>query len=375
MPGENVKPSSKVLGGRSKVKVAVVQTPPVYLDREKTVELACQKIAEAGAQGAELIAFTETWLAGYPYWGEGWGSQLQEWIPVRVRFYDNAVLIPSEDTDRLCQAAARANAHVVIGCNELDSRPGVHTLYNTLLFIDRAGRILGRHRKTVPTFVERAVWGFGDGADLVSYETDIGRIGGLICGEHLMPLIRARMIEQGEDFHIAVFPGAFSLHTGPKLEEPDREAQFFWGHTLTRAHAMEAGAFVLSACGYMTQKDLPADFPLAGTVSLDYAHGGSQVVAPLGIPLAPPTSGDTILYAECQADMIKVWKAIIDTVGHYSRPDIVRLQFLKEVEAAEAARAALESRGNEHLQRTAERHEISREQLESGLERLAQKAG
>jgi nitrilase len=285
------------------------------------------------------------------------------------------VLIPSEDTDRLCQAAARANAHVVIGCNELDSRPGVHTLYNTLLFIERSGKILGRHRKTVPTFVERAVWGFGDGADLVTYETDIGRIGGLICGEHLMPLIRARMIEQGEDFHIAVFPGAFALHTGPKLEEPDRDAQFFWGHTLTRAHAMEAGAFVLSACGYMTQKDLPAGFPLAGTVSLDYAHGGSQVVAPLGIPLAPPTSGDTILYAECQADMIKVWKAIIDTVGHYSRPDIVRLQFMKEAEAAEAARAALEGRTSEHLQKTAERHEISREQLESGLERLAQKAG
>ena len=370
-----MKPSNKVLGGRSRVKVAVVQTPPVYLEREKTLERACQKIAEATACGAELIAFTETWLAGYPYWGEGWGSKLQEWIPVRVRFYDNAVLIPSEDTDRLCQAAARANAHVVIGCNELDSRRGVHTLYNTLLFIDRSGKILGRHRKTVPTFVERAVWGFGDGTDLVSYETDIGRIGGLICGEHLMPLVRARMIEQGEDFHVAVFPGAFSLHTGPKLEEPDREAQFFWGHTLTRAHAMEAGAFVLSACGYMTKNDVPAGFPLADTVSLDYAHGGSQVVAPLGIPLVPPTSGDTILYAECQADMIKVWKAIIDTVGHYARPDIVRLQFMKEAEVAELAKTALEDHSPEHLERTAERHELSRQQLESGLEGITQKAG
>ena len=120
-----MKPSSKVLGGRSKVKVAVVQTPPVYLDREKTVERACQKIAEGAAEGAELISFTETWLAGYPYWTEGWASKLQQWIPVRVRFYDNALLIPSEDTDRLCDAAAKANAHVVIGCNELDSRTGV----------------------------------------------------------------------------------------------------------------------------------------------------------------------------------------------------------------------------------------------------------
>src|SRR5690242_12623350 len=367
-----MRPADKVLGGRKSVQAAVVQTAPIYLNREKSVDRACEKIQEAARHGAEIIAFTETWLAGYPYWGEGWGSQLRDWLPVRVQFYDQALLIPSEDTERLCDAAARANAHVVIGCNEMDSRTGVHTIYNTLLFIERTGKILGRHRKTVPTFIERAIWGPGDGTDLVSYETDIGRIGGLICGEHLMPLIRARMIEAGEDFHIAVFPGAFALHTGPKLEEPDHEGRFFWGHTSTRAHALEAGAFVLSACGYMAQKDLPADFPLAGTVSLDYAHGGSQVVAPLGIPLAPPTSGDTILYAECQADMIKVWKAIIDTVGHYSRPDIVRLQFLKE---AEAARAALESRTPDHLQRTAERHEISREQLESGLERLAQKAG
>lgn len=369
-----MKPQDKVLGGRNKVKVAVVQTPPVYLDREKSIARACQKIAEAGAHGAELIAFTETWLAGYPYWSEGWGSKLQEWIPLRVRFYDNALLIPSEDTDALCEAAARANAHVVIGCNELDSRTGVHTLYNTLLFIERSGKILGRHRKTVPTFVERAIWGFGDGTDLITYETDIGRIGGLICGEHLMPLIRSRLIEQGEDFHISVFPGAFALHTGPKLEEPDREGQFFWGHTLTRAHAMEAGAFVLSACGYMTANDVPADLPLADTISLDYAHGGSQVVAPLGIPLVPPTSGDTILYAECQAEMIKVWKAIIDTVGHYARPDIVRLQFMKEAEVAEAAKTVLESHLRDGLERTAERHQLSRQQLESGLERLATKA-
>src|SRR5438045_9212057 len=127
-----MKPAGKVLGGKSKVKVAVVQTPPVYLDREKTVELACRKIAEAASQGAELVAFTETWLAGYPYWTEGWASKLQEWIPVRVRFYDTALLIPSEDTDRLCHAAAKANTHVVIGCSELASRPGVPPMYHTL---------------------------------------------------------------------------------------------------------------------------------------------------------------------------------------------------------------------------------------------------
>lgn len=370
-----MKPKEKVLGGRNSVHVAVVQTPPVFLDREKCIDKACRKIAEAGLHGAELIAFTETWLAGYPYWGEGWESNLQNWIPVRIRFYDNSLLIPSEDTERLCEAAARANAHVVIGCNEMDPRRGVHTIYNTLLFIDRSGKILGRHRKTMPTFVERAVWGCGDGSDLVSYQTDIGRIGGLICGEHLMPLIRARMIEQGEDFHIAVFPGAFSLHCGPKLEEADTEGHYFWGHTMARAHALEAGAFVLAACGYITKQDFPPDFPLMETVNVDYAHGGSQIVAPLGIPLVPPASGETILYADCRADMIKVWKAIIDTVGHYARPDIVRLQYQKASaeDVASLAVEAYEKSPRGEVEKTAEQHGVSREKVESVVERLARK--
>ena len=367
-----MKPQHKVLGGRSSVKVAVVQTPPVYLDREKCVDKACAKIAEAAAQGAELIVFGETWLAGYPYWDEGWGSELEKWLPVRVRFYDNALLIPGDDTERLCQAAAKADAHVVIGCNELDSRPGVHTIYNTQLFIGRSGKILGRHRKTVPTFVERAVWGNGDGTDLVTYETDIGRIGGLICGEHLMTLVRARMIEQGEDFHIAVFPGAFSIHSGPRLEEADTEGKFFWGHTSTRAHAMEAGAFVLAACGYIGSEDIPPDFPLTERLNIGYAQGGSQIVAPLGVPLVPPTPGDTIIYADCQADMIKVWKALVDTVGHYARPDIVRLRYMNPtgdslsglmVEAVEETR-------RDELDTIAERYGVAREDVEAAVSRL-----
>ncbi len=366
-----MQPSEKVLGGREAVKVAVVQTPPVYLDRERSVERACQKIAEAAGPGAELIVFTETWLAGYPYWGEGWESKLNDWIPVRIRFYDNALIIPSEDTERLGEAAARANAHVVMGCNEMDPRRGVHTIYNTLLFLERTGKILGRHRKTMPTFVERAVWGNGDGSDLVSYETDIGRIGGLICGEHLMTLIRARMIEQGEDFHIAAFPGAFSLHCGPKLEEADVNGQFFWGHSLTRAHALEAGAFVISACGYMTVDDIPADFPLRDTINVDYAQGGSQIVAPLGIPLVPPTCGDTILYAQCRADMIKVWKAIIDTVGHYARPDIVRLQYLVPEDAQGFVVQTLEKTPAARIEEMAERHGTSGGAVESTVERMA----
>ena len=372
-----MKPHQKVLGGCSSVKVAVVQTAPVYLDRERSIDRACQKIAEAARQGAELVVFTETWLAGYPYWSEGWGTNLKDWIPVRVRFYDNSILAPSEDTERLGEVCARANIYLVIGCNEMDARRGVHTIYNTLLFFDNQGRLLGRHRKTMPTFVERAVWGCGDGSDLVSYETDIGRIGGLICGEHLMPLVRARMIEQGEDFHVAVFPGAFSLHVGPKLEEADVDGTSFWGHSLTRAHALEAGAFVLSACGYMAAEDIPDDFPLRDTVNVDYAKGGSQIVGPLGIPLVPPTTGDTILYANCHADMIKVWKAVIDTVGHYARPDILRLEYTAPSPPSmnKLTVEAFQNAPRTVIEQMADRHEVNSEKIESAVERLAQGTG
>lgn len=322
-----MQPAKKVLGGRKKVRVAVVQTPPIFLDKEKTIDRACQKIGVAANNGAELIVFTESWIPGYPYWSEHWDSEVKRWASVRAQYYDNAIIIPSEDTDRLCAAAAEAKTHLVVGCTEVDGRPGVHTLYNSLLFIDRSGKVLGRRRKVMPTFVERAVWGWGDGTDLVSFDTDIGRIGGLICGEHLMTLIRARMIQQGEDFHIAVFPGAFSLHTGPRLQEADTEGQYFWGYASTKAHALEAGAFVLCACGYITRNDIPSDFALADKINVDWACGGSTIISPLGIPLVPPTFGDTIIYADCEADMIKAWKAIIDSSGHYSRPDIVSLEY------------------------------------------------
>ena len=314
-----------VLGGRETVKVAIVQKASRFLDKEASLGRAETYIAEAAAGGAELIVFPEVWLAGYPYWTEGWDSSLQAWVGGRVAFRDAAVLAPSEDTERLGAAARRANAYVVMGCNEIDPRPEVSTIYNTLLFFDPEGRLMGRHRKTMPTFSERLFWGQGDAGDLRVFDTEIGRLGGLICGEHLMTLMRAAMIGLGEDIHIAVFPGAFSLHTGPELEEWDANHSSFWGHFSVRAHAMEAGAFVLSACGIIDEGDIPDTFPHKGRMNIRYARGGSSIIAPLGIPLAGPAEGTQILHAELQAWMVKAVKAIVDTAGHYSRPDVVRL--------------------------------------------------
>jgi nitrilase len=315
----------KVLGGREAVNVAIVQKASRFLDKEASLTLAEAYIAEAATGGAELIVFPEVWLAGYPYWTEGWDSSLRAWVGGRVAFRDAAVLAPSEDTERLGAAARRANAYVVMGCNEIDPRPEVSTIYNSLLFFDPEGRLMGRHRKTMPTFSERLFWGQGDAGDLRVFETDVGRLGGLICGEHIMTLMRATMIGLGEDIHIAVFPGAFALHTGPELEEWDGDHSSFWGHSSVRAHAMEAGAFVLSACGIIDESDIPDEFPHKGKMNIRYARGGSSIIAPLGVPLVPPAEGPQIVRGELQAWMIKAVKSIVDTAGHYARPDIVRL--------------------------------------------------
>jgi nitrilase len=314
-----------VLGGRDKVKVAIVQRAPVFMDREASVTLAEKLIAEAAVDGTDLIVFPEVWLAGYPFWTEGWDSPLQRWVDGRILFRDAAIVAPSDDTERLGAAARKANAYVVMGCNEIDARPEVSTIYNTLLFFGRDGQLMGRHRKTMPTFSERMFWGLGDASDLRVFETDIGRIGGLICGEHLMTLVRAAMIGLGEEIHIAVFPGAFSTHTGPQLEEWDESGQAFWGHTSVRAHALEAGAYVVSACGQIDDVDIADAFPYKGRMNIGYARGGSSIIGPSGLPLVGPVEGPAIVRAELDAWRIKARKAIIDTNGHYARPDLLRL--------------------------------------------------
>ncbi len=313
-----------VLGGREQVRICIAQIPPVYLDLNATLERGCEAIAEAARNDADLIVFPEVWLAGYPYWTEGWDSDLKQWIAVRERFFDAAVLAPSQVTDRIGAAARKAGIHVVMGCNEIDPRPGSNTIYNSLLTFSRDGRLLGRHRKLLPTFSERTFWGSGNGEDLVVFDTDIGRIGGLICGENLNTQLRAAMIAMGEDIHIAVFPGAFALHTGPRLEEWDTTGSF-WGHSVTRAHSLEAGCFTVSVCAFIEKSDIDEDFPYRDSMNIDYSRGGSAVIGPLGVPIVGPKEGSGLIYADCPALMIKAFKAICDTMGHYGRADVTRL--------------------------------------------------
>jgi predicted amidohydrolase len=348
------------------------------MDLDGTVERACVAIAEAGANGARLIVFPEVWLTGYPYWTEGWDSDIRLWVEARRRFYDAALRIPGEHTDRIGDALRRADLYCVLGCNEMDPRPGVNTIYNSLVYFSRDGSIMGRHRKLVPTFVERMFWGSGDASDIRVYDTDIGRIGGLICGENAVTAFRAAMVGLGEDIHVASYPGAFAIHSGPRLQEWNNTGDF-WGHFVTRAHAFEAGCHVLCACGFLDPNDVPDDFPFRGRMHIDWSRGGSQVVGPLGIPVVAPCEGSRMVYADCAAEPVKVFKAICDTLGHYSRPDAVRV-ILHGSDGWTPVHAPYVSGleavfHDDDLRRAADDHEVDVDRVREAAERLQSERG
>lgn len=319
---------NKILGGRDKVKVAVAQVSPVFMDRYSTVEKACRFIREAGDNGAELVVFPEAFVPGYPaYYTVGYETDPHEWTDFMIALQDNSLSIEGEETEMLCNASMQAGVYTVIGCNELDDRQGSRTVFNSLFYIGRNGKVIGRHRKIMPTYTERIYWGMGDGSDLGVIETEIGRIGGLICWENHITSVRAAMAKQGEDFHIAVWPGNWKRGK-TKLLDPDRSAggSLCNLQSLVKVHAFEAGAFVLSACGILTSGDFPEkwkDIRDGDHMNYEWAAGGSSIVNPGGRYLAEPDfEKDRLIYAECFANQIKAVKAVFDSLGHYSRPDI-----------------------------------------------------
>lgn len=322
---------NKVLGGREKVKVAVAQVSPVFLDKTRTIEKACEKIAEAGSNGAELVVFPEAFIPGYPaYFTVGYETDPHLWTDFMISLQDNAITIPGEETEILAEAAQKAGTYIVIGCNELDDRPGSRTVYNSLLYLDRNGSVMGKHRKLMPTYTERVYWGMGDGSDLDVFDTDIGRIGGLICWENHMTLVRAAMLYQGEDFHVAVWPGNWKRGADKLLAADTSPGGAACNlQSLIKVHAFEAGAFVLSACGYLDRSDFPDEWERIGNsdhINYEWASGGSSIVNPAGRYLSEPGfEKDALIYSECYANQIKAVKAVFDSLGHYSRWDIATL--------------------------------------------------
>ncbi|MBI4233687.1 MAG: carbon-nitrogen hydrolase family protein [Chloroflexi bacterium] len=302
-------------------KAAAVQAAPVFLDREATLEKACRLVEEAASRGASLVVFPETWVPGYPVWASrvpAW----RVWKPGQrafARLFRNAVEVPGPATDALGAAARRTGVYLVIGVNEREAEFGRGTLYNTILFFGRDGRLLGRHRKLMPTFHERTVWGLGDASGLAPHATQVGRLGGLICWEHWMPLARYALYTQGEQVHAALWPSSYGLDSveGEMVQ------------TASRHYAHEGRTFVVAACGYLTRDMLPRDFDLGDEAARwpqVLLTGGSAIIAPDGRYLAGPFfEGEGILYADINLEEIPQLKQSLDVAGHYARPDIFQV--------------------------------------------------
>lgn len=369
-----------ILGGKNKVRVAVVQAAPLFFDKERTIAKACRLIREAGQNGAELVAFSETFISGYPaYYTCGQATNTEKVVAYNLGLQDNAVVIPSEDTEVLGEAARDAGAYVVIGVDELDDRVGSRTVYNTLLYLTPEGEVLGRHRKLMPTFTERAYWGWGDGSDLKVFDTRIGRLGGLVCWENHMILVRAAMIHRGEEIHVANWPGTIGAgRSGQALTVGERSGDDEM-HVAIREHAFEAGAFVVSVHGLMRDEDIGAPWEwLKSDPAMNHrcAIGGSAIVDPSGRYLvAPVYDEEKILYAECEANAIKAAKVLFDSLGHYTRWDVVQLLVREEGWQPERALgeerkiAALHIPAAE-LRRISESCEVPLDKLEAVLAQL-----
>ena len=310
----------------AKVRVAVVQAGSVPFDTEACVDKAVRLTADAAATGAKVVLFPEAFIAGYPK-GLSYGLVVGARDPVgreEFRLYlDAAIEVPGIHTLRLGEAAAAAGVYLVIGVIERE----LGTCYCTVLFFGPDGSLLGKHRKLMPTALERMIWGFGDGSTLTVVDSPYGRIGSVICWENYMPMLR-----------MAMYAKNVALYCAPTADDRDT-----WLSSM-RHVALEGRCFVLSACQFLRRKDFPDTVRVSLGESPDAVlmRGGSAIIGPLGNVLAGPDfEGEAILTAELDLGDIGRGKFDFDVAGHYSRPDVFRLI------VNEAPMSAVETRGKE----------------------------
>jgi nitrilase len=325
------------------VTVAAVQATPVILDRAATIEKACDLIAEAARNGARLVVFPEAFVPTYPDWA--WAvppSNHAVLDALYAELLDQSVTVSSPATDRLGKAAAAAGAYVVIGINERNASASNGSLYNSLLYFGPDGRILGTHRKLVPTGAERLIWAQGDGSTLDVYDTPFGRLSGLICWENYMPLARYSLFAWGTQIYIAA-----TWDRG----EP-------WLSTLR--HIAKEGRVYVIGCGMpMRTSDAPERLRQLYAADQDWINGGdSAIVDPNGFFVAGPLhKAEGILYATLDPAKASGSRWMLDVAGHYARPDVFRLSVDRSqrpiLEALASPRQALEidamgAAGNDH---------------------------
>ncbi|WP_293396035.1 carbon-nitrogen hydrolase family protein [Nevskia sp.] len=302
----------------SPIRVATVQAAPAFLDLEAGVAKTVRLIEEAAQRGAKLIAFPECWLPGYPWWiwldSPAWGMQFVQ------RYHQNSPRAEGPEMDRIRRAAREHGIVVVLGYTERDAG----SLYIAQQLIDAEGRLIAARRKLKATHVERTVFGEGDGSDLKVHDTAIGRLGALCCWEHLNPLNKYIMYSQHEQIHVGAWP-SFSVYEG---------AAYALGPALNTAlsqvYAAEGQCFVLASCGIVSPEmvELLCDTPQKRQL-LKAGGGAAMIFGPDGSPLCEPLPPDQegLLIADIDLSLITLAKSAADPVGHYSRPDVVRVVF------------------------------------------------
>ena len=291
-------------------RAAVVQAAPVLFDTPKSLQRLADLSADAAKQRAELVVFPEAFIGGYPKghdFGVSVGLRSLEGREEFRRLFESAIAIPGLATEFIGTVARDHSIHLVVGVVERDGG----TLYCTALIFGPDGQMLGKHRKLMPTAMERVIWGSGDGSTIPVVTTQLGRIGSVICWENYMPLLRTAMYAKGIELY-------------PAITVDDRET---WIPTV-RHIALEGRCFVLSACQFLKRGDLPSDYPTERfPASQDVLiRGGSSIVGPLGEVLAGPRyEEECILVADLDPAELARAKFDFDVVGHYSRPDVFRL--------------------------------------------------
>ena len=307
------------------VRVAIAQSAPVYLDKHASLAKALDLIQQAAKRGAQLVAYGETSLPGYPAWLDVcpgaalWENAFAKDVFARLR--SNSIAIPGDEVKALREAAQDLKIAIVIGVNErVDSGPGNGTLYNSLLTISEDGQLGNHHRKLVPTYTERLVWGNGDGRGLEAVPTSAGRVGGLICWEHWMPLARMAMHNSGEHIHVAVWPTVHELH-----------------QLASRHYAFEGRCFVLAVGLMMPAEDMPRELregaALLSGGSQWIERGGSAIIGPDSRYILDPVfDREELLVSDLDLTQIDRELMTFDVSGHYARPDLFRFE-KKEIHA------------------------------------------
>jgi nitrilase len=290
--------------------VAVVQAGAVPFDSEACVDKAVRLIAKAATAGARVIVFPEAFIGGYPKglnYGLVVGARDAAGREEFRLYLDAAIDVPGPQTDRLGEAAAAHGSYVVIGVIERE----IGTCYCTVLFFAPDGQLLGKHRKLMPTAMERMIWGFGDGSTLTVVDSPYGRIGSVICWENYMPMLR-----------MAMYSKNVALYCAPTADDRDT-----WLPSMQHV-ALEGRCFVLTACQFIRKRDFPETVrvSLGDSPEAVLMRGGSTIISPLGKVLAGPHfDGETILTATLDLNEIGRGKFDFDVAGHYSRPDIFKL--------------------------------------------------